>query len=112
MGKGYVKGGTPIGSESLCRTCSYALIMTGYRESEMVSVCRSVHPNIVLPFRIYECTGYHDKNKPSYMEMQKLRSCVSGRAEAAGFKVGKGFGETTVKVAVTEDEESYDEDDE
>jgi|ERR1700722_12882730 hypothetical protein len=113
MSKGYVKGGTPIGSESLCRTCSYALIMTGYRESEMVSVCRSVHPNIVLPFRIYECTGYHDKNKPSYMEMQKLAIHVSaGNPKPLGFRVGKGFGETTVKVVETEDEESYDEDDE
>ncbi len=113
MSKGYVKGGTPIGSESLCRTCSNAQIMTGYRESEMVSVCRSVHPNIVLPFRIYECTGYHDKNKPSYMEMQKLAIHVSaGNPKPLGFKVGKGFGETTVKVVETEDEESYDEDDE
>jgi hypothetical protein len=111
MSKGYVKGGTPVGSESLCRTCSYALIMTGFRESEMVSVCRCVHPNIVLPFRIYECTGYHDKNKPSYMEMQKLAIHVSpGNSKPLGFKAGTGFGETTVRVAIEEDEDSYDED--
>jgi hypothetical protein len=65
MSKGYVKGGTPIGSESLCRTCSNAQIMTGYRESEMVTMCNGVHPNIVVPFRMHECTGYHDKNKPT-----------------------------------------------
>lgn len=111
MSKGYVKGGTPVGSESLCRTCSYAQIMTGFRESEMVSVCRSVHPNIVVPFRIYECTGYHDKNKPSYMEMQKLAIHVSaGNLKPIGFKTGAGFGEATVRVGADEDEDSYDED--
>ena len=71
------------------------------------------YPNIVLPFRIYECTGYHDKNKPSYTEMQKLAIHVSpAMPKPLGFKVGKGFGETTVTVVEDEDEESYDEDDE
>lgn len=111
MSKGYVKGGTPVGSESQCRTCSYAQIMTGFRESEMVSVCRSVHPNIVVPFRIFECTGYHDKNKPSYMEMQKLAIHVSpAEPKPIGFKVGAGFGETTVRVAVEDDEDTFYED--
>ena len=85
--------------------------MTGFRESEMVSVCRSVHPNVGVPFRIYDCTGYHDKNKPSCAEMQKLAIHVSpGNPKPLGFKAGAGFGETTVRVAVTEDEDSCDED--
>ena len=54
MSKAYIKGGTPVGSESLCRTCANAHIMTGYRESEMVTICTDVHPNIVLPFAIYD----------------------------------------------------------
>ena len=111
MSKGYVKGGTPVGSESLCRTCSNAQIMTGYRESEMVTMCNGVHPNIVAPFRIYECTGYHDKNKPTLQQMQKLAIHVSaGNPKPVGFKVGAGFGETTVRVV--EDDDDYDEDDE
>lgn len=76
-------------------------------------MCSGVHPNIVVPFRIYECTGYYDKNKPSYREMQKLAIHVSpDNAKKVGFKVGAGFGETTVKVAVPEEGESYDDGDE
>ena len=49
MSRAYIKGGTPVGSESLCRTCVNAHIMTGYRESEMVTVCTNVGPNVVVP---------------------------------------------------------------
>ena len=111
MSKGYVKGGTPLGSESLCKTCTNAHIMTGYRESEMVTMCNGVHPNIVVPFNIYECTGYYDKNKPSYMQMQKLAIHVSPEnAKPVGFKFGAGFGQTTVRV-VEEDDDTCDEED-
>lgn len=110
MSKGYVKGGTPVGSESLCRTCSNAHIMTGYRESEMATMCCGVDPNIAVPFRIYECTGYHDKNKPTWQQMQKLAIHVSaGNPKPVGFKVGAGFGETTVRVAEDADDKDDDE---
>jgi hypothetical protein len=113
MSKGHVKGGTPVGSESLCRTCTNAHIMTGYRESEMVTMCSGVHPNIVVPFRVYECSGYYDKNKPSYVQMQKLAIHVSpDNPKPVGFKVGKGFGETTVRVVEKDGDEDCDEDEE
>ena len=35
MGKLPIKNGTPVGSVSLCNTCSYAQIMTGFKESEL-----------------------------------------------------------------------------
>ena len=105
MGKVYVKGGTPVGSESLCRTCSYAHIMSGFKESEMVTMCWRVDPNIVVPFRVYECTGYYDKNRPTWQQMEKLAIRISpGNPKPVGFKVGEGFGETTVRVAVNGDE--------
>ena len=44
MSRAYIKGGTPVGSESLCTSCANAHIMTGYRESEMVTVCTNVGP--------------------------------------------------------------------
>jgi hypothetical protein len=85
--------------------------MTGYRESEMVAMCSGVHPNIVVPFRIYECTGYYDKNRPSYTQMQKLAIHVSpGDPKPVGFKIGAGFGETTVRVVESSD--GCEEDDE
>jgi hypothetical protein len=94
MGKPYIKGGTPIGSESLCRTCTSAHIMVGYRESEMVTMCNDVHPNIVVPFTIYECSGYYDKNRPSWEQMEKLAIDVApGPMKPVGFKTGLGFRE-------------------
>jgi hypothetical protein len=105
MGKPYIKGGTPIGSDSLCRTCSYAHIMTGYRESEMVTICGEVHPNIVVPFLIYECSSYYDKNRPNYDQMQKLAiDVVPGPLKPVGFKIGVGFHEAAV-ARVSDDED-------
>lgn len=92
MSRAYIKGRTPVGSESLCRTCSYAQIMSGYRESELVTVCTNVDPNVVLPFAIYECTGYYDKNRPTWDQMTKLAIDVTpDPLKPIGFKVGTGF---------------------
>jgi hypothetical protein len=93
MSRAYIKGGTPVGSESLCRTCTSAHIMAGYRESERVTVCTDVNPNVVVPFVIYECTGYYDKNRPDWEQMQKLAIDVSPSStlKPVGFKVGIGF---------------------
>jgi len=68
-------------------------------------MCSGVHPNIVVPFNIYECNSYYDKNRPSYVQMQKLAIRVSpDNPKPVGFKVGKGFGETTVRVVEDEDD--------
>ncbi len=106
MGKSYVKGGTPVGSESLCRTCTSAHIMVGYRESEMVTMCNDVHPNIVVPFRIYECSSYYDKNRPSWDEMEKLAIDVAtAPMKPVGFKTGLGFQDTRKFVRVVDGED-------
>ena len=102
MSKTYVKGGTPVGSVSLCRTCTGAHIMRGYRESELITMCNDVSPNIVVPFTIYECSGYYDKNRPSWDQMEKLAIDVTpAPMKPVGFKTGVGFRETAVeKVSV------------
>ena len=92
MGNTVLKGGTPVGSASLCRTCSSAQIMSGYRESDRVTMCDRVHPNIVVPFAIYECSGYHDKNRPSWKQMQDLAlDVVPTTLKPVGFKTSPGF---------------------
>jgi len=112
MGKAFVKGGTPVGSESLCKTCSYAHIMTGYRESELVTICNEVHPNIVVPFLIYECTGYYDKQKPTWEQMKKFAIDISpGPSKPVGFKAGVGFVDTRKLVPAEDDEDEMDDDD-
>jgi len=72
MGKMNIKGGTPFGWVSLCGTCNWAHIVTGYRESELVVICTGVHPNLPVPFKVRDCTGYLDRNRPDYDQMQKL----------------------------------------
>lgn len=107
MSKPYIKGGTPVGSVSLCTTCSYAQIMTGFRESELITICDNVNPNIVVPFKVHQCTGYYDKNRPSWEEMKKLAiDVVPGTLKPVGFKTGAGFAHTTtIRVGGDEDED-------
>jgi hypothetical protein len=89
MGKAYIKNGTPVGNESLCKNCTNALVFTGYRESDQMTMCTYVHPNIVLPFTVNTCTGYYDKNRPSYKQMQDLAIDVTpAPLKPVGFKVG------------------------
>lgn len=111
MGKLPIKNGTPVGSVSLCRTCSYAQIMTGFKESELITICDNVHPNLVVPFNIYECTGYYDKNRPSWDEMKKLAIHVEPNTtmKPVGFKTGVGFTHTTTVRVGTDDEDEDDE---
>ena len=110
MGKLPIKNGTPVGSVSLCRTCTSAQIMTGFRESELITICDNVHPNLVVPFNVYECTGYYDKNRPSWEEMKKLAIHVEPNAtlKPVGFKTGVGFTHAT-SVRVGADDEDEDE---
>ena len=91
MGKVNIKGGTPVGSASLCRTCSWAHIVNGYRESEMLVICTDVYPNIAVPFTVRECTAYNDKNRPDWDEMEKLAIQVlpSGSGKPTGFSAIK-----------------------
>jgi hypothetical protein len=89
MGKAYIKNGTPVGNESLCRTCTNAHIIAGYRESELITICTNVGPNFVLPFTVYECSCYYDKNRPDWEQMQRLAIHVTpGTLKPVGFKIG------------------------
>src|ERR1700685_207285 len=98
MGKINVKGGTPNGWASLCTTCAWAHIVSGFRESELVVICTEVNPNFAVPFKVQECTNYLDRNRPSYEAMKKLAIYVepSSSLKPVGFRA---------KVAVIDEEE-------
>jgi hypothetical protein len=89
MGKMNVKGGTPSAWASLCTTCTWAHIVTGFRESELVVICTEVVPNLTLPFKVKECTKYLDRNRPSYDAMAKLAIHVepASTLKPVGFRV-------------------------
>jgi hypothetical protein len=72
MGKLNVKNGTPVGNANLCKSCIMGQCISGYRESDLLVICNNTSPNIVVPFTVYECSGYSDKHKPTWEEMKKL----------------------------------------
>lgn len=72
MGKLHVKNGTPVGNTHLCKSCITGQCITGYRESDLLVICNNTSPNIVVPFTVYECSEYSDKNKPTWEQMTKL----------------------------------------
>jgi hypothetical protein len=82
--------------------------MIGYRESEMITMCNDVHPNIVVPFRIYECSSYYDKNRPSWKQMEDLAITVTpAPLKPVGFKIGL---QPAAKVRVGPDPNETDDD--
>lgn len=72
MGNTYVKNGTPVGNEHLCKSCNWGQIVTGYRESEVLAFCTNTSPTIRLPFTVHKCTEYQDKSRPDWQQMEKL----------------------------------------
>jgi hypothetical protein len=88
MSKLNVKNGTPVGSEHLCRGCSNGQFTIGYRESDVLVICTNSHPNRTVPFPVYECTGYQDRNRPDWEQMEKLALSFSEarRKTTLGFR--------------------------
>ncbi|MGA3224879.1 MAG: hypothetical protein ABSC65_14025 [Acidobacteriaceae bacterium] len=95
MSKINIKGGTPSGWASLCTTCSWAHILSGFRESELLVICTEVNPNFTVPFKVQECTNYLDRNRPSYDAMTKLAIHVEpcSSLKPVGFRAKLALGE-------------------
>ncbi len=81
-----VYGGTPVGNESRCDTCSYARIITGYSEKERIVFCDYAYPSVSIPFKVYECSDYADKRLPRLDDLKKVALAVEVRGRAAGFR--------------------------
>jgi hypothetical protein len=83
-----VKNGTPMHGPSLCETCESAHIVKGYRESELLVVCRATYePQRCVTFPVSECSSYVNKNRQTLYEMGKIAWTVAPRGpkRAAGF---------------------------
>jgi hypothetical protein len=72
MGKLFVKNGTPVGNEHLCKSCTWGQVTIGYRESDVLAICTNTNPNIKLPFIVHECSEFQDKSRPDWEQMEKL----------------------------------------
>jgi hypothetical protein len=81
-----VYGGTPIGNESRCTTCSNARIIEGYAESERMVFCDAMYPPTRVPFSVRQCSMYDDKRLPDFCQMEKIAWQI--RTKSAGSVAG------------------------
>jgi hypothetical protein len=82
-----IRNGALQGGESLCKTCLWVHMQTGYRESEELMHC-SYDRLRLIPFPVKTCTDYTNRAHPSWEEMQKLALPV----EPKSTKAVRGFG--------------------
>src|SRR5258708_28939075 len=66
-----IYGGTPVGNESRCDTCSHARIIQGYAESERIVFCDAAYPPVNVPFRVRQCSMYEDRRFPGFFDLGK-----------------------------------------
>jgi hypothetical protein len=109
MSKLKVKNGTPVGNAHLCRNCSNGQFTIGCRESEVLVVCTNSSPALRVPFPVYECTAFWDRNRPGYEEMKRLALDFSDgrRKSISGFR-NSGFARIPA-VAAGDGEDNEDE---
>ena len=105
-----MKNGTPVGNEHLCRSCCSGQYTVGYRESDVLAICTNSHPSRVLPFTVYECTDYQDRNQPDWEQMQKLALTFdeTKRKPIRGFS-GNGFSRIPMIIEDEGEDEDKDE---
>ena len=85
--------------ESLCRSCYWAHIQKGYRESEeLIKCCFSKFRTV--PFKVAECTDFSQKNLPTRLQMEDMALIIPAepKRKTGGFG-GIGF------AAESEDEQ-------
>jgi hypothetical protein len=81
-----VYGGTPVGNESRCDTCSHARIIQGYAESERITFCDAMYDPIRIPFKVSQCSDYEDKRLPTLKAMEDVAWFL--RIKSAGSVAG------------------------
>ena len=72
MRKVDVKNGTPVGSEHLCKRCTWGQCVRGYRDSDLLVLCTNASPNFTVPFPVCECSAFSDKHRPTFEQMSRL----------------------------------------
>lgn len=78
--------------ESICATCSHALIVKGFRASEEFVVCQATYPDRRIPFPVRECSSHLDKSRQDLEEMEKIAWVLEARGSIrkAGFVPASG----------------------
>jgi len=90
-----VKGGTPQGAETLCRSCRWAHIVRGFGVSQERIHCCWIAHNPRVPFSVSQCNSYDDKRIPSKRDMEKIAWVLMTKkaGRTIGFVTAKQFRE-------------------
>jgi len=90
-----VKGGTPSGMDSLCRTCSQGHVIKGFRATEEEVFCRFFYIEREIRSAVSECTFYEDRRLASKSEMEEIAWYLTTRkaGRAVGFVSAERFRE-------------------
>lgn len=108
-----VKGGTPCGADSLCRTCSHGHVIKGFRATEEEVFCRFFYVEREIRFAVSECTFYEDRRLASKAEMEEIAWFLTTRkpgrtvgfVSAAQFRAGREAASSNKSSDSTEREE-------
>jgi hypothetical protein len=102
-----VYGGTPVGNESRCDTCTNARIIQGYAESERIVFCDAMYPTTRIPFNVRQCSMYEDKRLPEFEEMEKVAWQIQSKhaGHQAGFVLLSDIAETPDHAAEEQPQE-------
>jgi hypothetical protein len=89
-----IRGALPQDGEPICRTCRFAHIQRGFRESEETIFCDySFSALRRVPFKVADCTDYADRTFPARWEMEKIALIINVEPvrNQIGFERGIGF---------------------
>lgn len=95
-----VRSVAAVGQESLCRSCRYASIQTGYSAKEEEIRCCYLREARLVSFPVRMCTDYLSKETPTVYELEKiafiidLNKVVEAKIEGFGSAVLAGEVET------------------
>ena len=81
-----VLGGTPAGTDSLCRSCTRGHVIKGFRAAEEEIFCRFFFIEREIRFAVSECTFFEDRRLASKSEMEEIAWFLTSRK--AGRSVG------------------------
>jgi len=103
-----VKGGTPRGADSLCRTCTRGHVIKGFGETEEEVFCRFFYIEREIRFPVSECTFYEDRRIASLSAMEEIAWFLTTRkpGRTVGFVSAAQFREEQGAEAAREADES------
>jgi hypothetical protein len=95
------KGGTPQGYDTLCRTCSRAHIIKGFRATEEEFFCGQFYIELEIRFPVRECSCCEGKRLANQTEMEELAWFLTTRkpGRSVGFVSAAKFREMESEAA-------------